>query len=118
MSIDGSFCLHAFGNFGFGGICQVKFVVGGFGLVAICRLNGCYVQFAAGFGADGGFIGMNGISGLVARNGRSNVGIVACCNHAGFFAVSNSLVDGVGNAFCGGKFITVFVSRNRTAVYA
>ena len=87
-------------------------------MVGVCRLSGCYSQFAAGFGADGGFIGMNGISGLVTRNGRSNVGIVACCNHAGFFAVSNSLVDGVSNAFCGGKFITVFVSRNRAAVYA
>ena len=118
MSIDSSFCLHAFGNLGFGGICQVKFVVGGFGLVAICRLNGCYVQFAAGFGADGGFIGMNGVGGLVTGNGRSNVGIVARCNHAGFFTVGNGLVDGVGNAFCRGKFIALFVSRNRAAVYA
>ena len=61
---------------------------------------------------------MNGISGLVTGNGRSNVGIVARYNYAGFFAASNRLVDGVSNAFCGGKFITVFVSRNRAAVYA
>ena len=87
-------------------------------MVGVCRLSGCYSQFAAGFGADGGFIGMNGISGLVARNGRSNVGVVACCYDASFSTTGNRLIDGVSNAFCGGKLITVFVSRNRTAVYA
>ena len=57
---------------------------------------------------------MDGVSRFITCFHNSNMGIVALFNHAGFFAVSNSLIDGLCNIGSRGESIARLSSINRT----
>ena len=115
FGIDDIFRLHTFLNLGFGGICKVKFVVGGFGLVTVCRFSQIQCQLTVRFYAHSRFIGMNGIKCLITSNLRSNMGIIACRYDADFLAVGNGFIDGIGNISCGSKCIACRIRTDYAA---
>ena len=42
------------------------------------------------------------------------MGIIACCYDAGFFAVGNGFIDGIGNISCGRKCIACCIRADYT----
>ena len=58
---------------------------------------------------------MDGVGCFITCFHNSNMGIVALFDRAGFFAVSNGLIDGIGNISCGSKCIAGCSCINRTA---
>ena len=115
FGIDNIFRIYAFLNLSFGGICKVKFVVGGFGLVTACRFSRIQCQLTVSFYAHSRFIGMNGIKCLITSNLRSNMGIIACRYDADFLAVGNGFIDGIGNISCGSKCIACCIRTDYAA---
>ena len=115
FGIDNIFRIYAFLNLSFGGICKVKFVVGGFGLVTACRFSRIQCQLTVSFYAHSRFIGMNGIKCLITSNLRSNMGIIACRYDADFLAVGNGFIDGIGNISCGSKCIACRIRTDYAA---
>ena len=114
FGVDGCFCIHAFLNLSLGGVCKVKFVVGGFGLVGVCFFRRLQLQFTAIFHADGCIVGMDGVGRFITCFHSSNMGIVAFFNHAVFFAVGNSFIDGLCDIGSRGESIARLSSINRT----
>ena len=114
FGVDGCFCIHAFLNLSLGGVCKVKFVVGGFGLVGVCFFRRLQLQFPAIFHADGCIVSMDGVGRFITCFHSRNMGIVSFFNHAGFFAVGNSLIDGLCNIGSRGESIARLSSINRT----
>ena len=58
---------------------------------------------------------MDGVGCFITRFHSSDMGIVALFDRTGFFAVSNGLIDGIGNISCGSKCIAGCSCINRTA---
>ena len=57
---------------------------------------------------------MNGVGRFITSFRNGNMGIIAFFNHAGFFAVGNSFIDGLCDIGSRGKSIARLSSINRT----